>query len=195
MTKPEFTVIDEAMRRDKSGHTYRVLLCQCACGTVGWRRAGHVRVGKGGRCRSCANKRHGFSGTREYAAWYAMLHRCNNPKNAQYAHYGGRGITVCKRWHSFDLFLKDMGACPEGLTLERTRNDCAYTPDNCKWATRAEQAVNRRCTVWLTALGKTQHLSAWAREVGIRADTLRLRLKRGWSPEKTLTQPVQVQRG
>ena len=82
---------------------------------------------------------------RVYWVWAAMRQRCENPSNPAYDRYGGRGITCCERWHRFPLFLEDMGPRPTPQhTLERLNNDKGYAPDNCIWATRREQSLNKR---------------------------------------------------
>lgn len=81
----------------------------------------------------------------EIKAWEKMRERCLNPKDISYKNYGGRGITVCKRWLSFDNFLSDMGKRPSPKhSLDRINNDGIYEPSNCRWATRTEQNRNRR---------------------------------------------------
>jgi hypothetical protein len=74
-----------------------------------------------------------------------MRGRCNNPRNAAFKYYGGRGIKVCDEWKSFEQFLADMGPKPNReLSLDRINNNGDYEPSNCRWATKIEQMKNRR---------------------------------------------------
>jgi hypothetical protein len=84
--------------------------------------------------------------TRVYRIYNAMLTRCNNDKSSAYPAYGGRGITVCDRWMNFENFLSDMGAPPDGCSIDRIDNDGNYEPKNCKWSTVKEQNRNTRRT-------------------------------------------------
>lgn len=128
----------------------------------------------------------------EYEAWKNMRQRCNNPNRPQYKDWGGRGITVCKRWDSFANFLADMGTRPKGMSLDRKDNNKGYSKSNCRWATRTEQAVNRRMTIGLfTYQTETKTLAEWSRDsrcvVTIR--TLVNRVRTGWLFEQALTTP------
>lgn len=82
--------------------------------------------------------------SRTYRSWEGMRSRCNNPTNARYQQYGGRGITVDPLWESFEHFLADMGECPLDYTIERVDNSKGYSKSNCKWASYTEQNKNRR---------------------------------------------------
>ncbi len=133
--------------------------------------------------------KHGKKGTPVYRAWQNMKTRTTNPNCPQYADYMGRGIKLDRRWRNFVEFYRDMGDPPtEHHTLERIDNDGPYTKANCRWATRKEQARNRRSSVLLEFGGEIKPLPAWADELGLRPATLWLRLYQyGWSVERALT--------
>lgn len=137
--------------------------------------------------------KHGHAGIKsaEYRAWKGMNTRCYNPNRIDYDRYGGRGITVCERWWSFENFLADMGEKPSPRhSIERRNNDGNYEPDNCYWATRREQNINTRRNHPLVLNGRTQLITDWAQELGIHHMTLYRRLESGWSVERTLTTPA-----
>lgn len=130
--------------------------CKCDCGTVKILAAGNLIKGQR-QCRACyvpgkRNIRHGRFGTRIYRIWTQMKTRCGNHRHVHYADYGGRGIRVCDAWQNFEGFYSDMGEPPSAdHTLDRIDNDRGYEPGNCRWATKSEQAFNRRQRKPLTA--------------------------------------------
>jgi len=121
--------------------------------------------------------KHGRSGAHDavYRAWKNMKQRCLNPDNHSFARYGGRGITVCDRWNDFTPFLEDMGARPEGMSIERIDNSLGYFKENCIWANKITQANNTRRNVFVDVDGERFTLSQLARKTGINAKTLRMR--------------------
>lgn len=128
----------------------------------------------------------------EYRIWHTMKERCLNPNATGYAAtYGGRGITICDRWRdSFEDFLIDMGRRPSpDHSLDRVNNERGYEPGNVRWATRSEQARNRRSNRLLTFDGETRCVAEWAERAGISQDCMRQRIKAGWEMERILATP------
>lgn len=128
-----------------------------------------------------------------YRAWISMRARCNNFNHEYYHRYGGRGISVCKRWNDFNLFLKDLGLPPflgRKSSLERIDNDGDYKPSNCKWATQKEQCRNRSTNRDITFKGRVQSIAEWAEEIGISRKLIRDRLEANWSISKIFSTSV-----
>ncbi len=172
-------------------------LCRCECGVEKIIDGGSLRRGQSGGCASCrcAQKTHGHTAngkrSRTFRSWEAMKARCHDPKNIGYARYGGRGIQVCDRWReSFQVFLEDMGARPIDMSIDRIDNDGNYEPANCRWASRIDQARNKRRNRLITFRGKTEPLAVWAQTIGLSARALSERLRRGWSIEDAMTRPL-----
>jgi hypothetical protein len=181
-------------------------ICRCECGTVKEVRSDGLISGTRKSC-GCLQrewtkkmaskhlKKHGMATSDnqapEYNIWKSMKQRCQNPRNAAYSGYGGRGIKVCARWsNSFEAFYLDMGARPSSeYTLDRIDNDGDYTPQNCRWATRTQQANNRRSNRKITFRGETHTVAEWARKLGIRQGSLLAHLDK-WSVERALTDPL-----
>ena len=130
----------------------RFWLCRCECGKETIVSKYNLLDGMTRSCgcwhrddRAIRSSTHGQSKTRTYHIWQGMHARCSNPSIQRWKDYGGRGITVCPEWNEFVNFLRDMGECPAGRSIDRfPNNDGNYEPGNCRWATASEQARNKR---------------------------------------------------
>lgn len=148
----------------------RFATCICKCGTPVTVSVDHLKNSHTQSC-GCLKKEltikrfttHGMSHTPEWHSWAQMRDRCYNSNNKLYKYYGARGVVVCDRWiESFGNFYNDMGKCPPHCSsVERIDNDGNYEPSNCKWATRDEQANNKRNNRQITIDGVTKTLAQW----------------------------------
>lgn len=190
----------------------RLVLCRCECGKEVTVRLDSLR--RVGNTLSCGclnrelaaeraaklNKKHGLSDTRIYKCWTRMKNRCFDKQCNEYSRYGGRGITVCERWRTFENFYEDVSEEYERhvkeygeqeTTIDRIDVNGNYEPGNVRWATAKEQANNKTTNTFITYGGKTMTISQWASELGIDSSTLGMRIHRlGWTKEKSLTTPV-----
>lgn len=179
---------------------------RCDCGTIKFFRAYLLMTGATKSC-GCYNSEiatqkaksratHGMSKTNIYMSWSTMVSRCYTPTHGSFPKYGARGVGVCDRWrYSFSHFYSDMGNKPTPKhTIERINSAKDYSPDNCRWATQAEQNRNKNNNHIIVYNGRSQCLMDWANETGIGFHTLAARIKNGWTLERAMTEPVQIKR-
>lgn len=165
--------------------------CACECGNTGVVRKDQLTRGISKSCgcwkREVASKQitalsttHGQANkTKTYSVWKGIRKRCSDKNDKD---YGGRGIKICKRWDNYVLFLKDMGECPEGMTIDRKDNNGDYEPKNCRWTDKLTQSNNTRANIFVRNEGELITVPMLARKVGIDYHTLWQRLFRlGWS--------------
>jgi hypothetical protein len=129
--------------------------------------------------------KHGMYGTPTYKSWQAMKGRCAG-RLSKAKYYADKGITVCERWQLFENFYADMGARPEGMTLDRIDPNGHYEPANCRWADKQTQMRNKADNVWLEHNGERRCLTEWSSIVGLERRTLRERMYLGWPVEDIL---------
>lgn len=135
---------------------------------------------------------HGKSNTATYKVWCGIRKRCFNPADQAFDNYGGRGITLCARWQTFENFLADMGERPfKAAQIDRQDNNGNYEPGNCKWSTASEQARNRRNNIMITINGETKCLLDWVLHYGVvdyATASARIRQLK-WEPKRAVTEP------
>lgn len=190
-------VLQQAPKRRRKHHWQ----CRCDCNTIKVVAGNDLRSGATQSCgclrddvARATRSTHGHTRngkfTRTYLSWDNMKSRTSNPNDKNWSNYGGRGITLCGRWHDFENFLVDMGACPPGLTLERIDTNGHYCKANCIWDTQKNQNNNRRDNFRVTIDGKTLTLAQWCERRGLNYDTVWSRVRRyGWDAERALSVP------
>jgi hypothetical protein len=175
----------------KGGH--RLWLCLCDCGKPTKKTAWFLKNGRvkscGCRTKSLISKsrtRHGETDTPTWKSWKSMLDRCDLKAHKSYADYGGRGITICDAWRTYENFRSDMGERPYGMTLGRVDNSGNYEPSNCHWETYRQQARNRRSSRIIAHDGIVATLSEWSERTGLTGGTIWKRLNSGWPVDQSL---------
>ena len=196
------TVLKDDGSRSSSGAVS--WLCRCSCGSLTHRVGSILKRTPNSSCgcytidrmkASKFAKTHGMSATKVYKNWFSMKRRCTDPKHKNYKEYGARGIKVCESWLSFEIFYKDMGGPPKGMTLDRKDNNKGYYKDNCRWASHTVQMNNTRKNTYLILNGITKTMAEWARDpviIALGLDYYTIRGRRTvckWSDSKILTTP------
>lgn len=178
--------INKTLQKVENGKHYRYLVgYDCDCGKTGFICPRAAIKMKDCGCRAAVKRwakrgGHRKAGTPIYQIHQSMLRRCNDARSKQYKSYGGRGIKVCEEWHSFENFYRDMGDKPFGdASIDRIDNDAGYCRENCRWATKEEQANNRRSNVYIEHNGEKLTLAELARKTGIKHQTIISRNGRG----------------
>ena len=183
----------------KDGKKETAYVCKCDCGEVKKVIACNLKNGHTTSCgckslenRTKARTTHHLSGTRIYRIWRGMKTRCENQSDYHYKLYGGRGITICDEWRTFESFYQWAinNGYKETLTLDRIDVNGNYEPNNCKWATQKEQSNNTRRNRRIVHNGILHTLSEWAQITNIQPSTLAYRIKSGWSFAKAISEPV-----
>lgn len=184
-------VLREA-QRDEAGRTRWE--CSCDCGESVTVRTSLIRRGA---TRSCGclflegnHVTHGLGKPPEYGVWAKMKYRCLNSRSPAFHDYGGRGITVCERWLDFANFYVDMGPRPDpSYTIERKDTNGNYCPENCVWATRVEQANNKRTTRFIEYNGETLSFTQMCRKYNKSRSVIKWRIRSGWSVGRAMSTP------
>jgi len=171
----------------------RYLECLCVCGTLRHIREIYLKKGVSKSC-GCKKKEllskarttHGRSRRDQtYNSWAAMKQRCGNSNHGAFHNYGGRGISVCKRWSSFEAFLQDMGQRPSNSELDRKNNSKNYSKDNCRWVTRKDNLNNTRKSKFWVVGGITYDTMAQACEKERATKCTILRWCNGWTDKRS----------
>jgi hypothetical protein len=178
---------------------HRSWACRCACGRSVVCFATNLKRGLSTRCSKCrnlivgeSNSTHGHTRGKEisrlYGIWCGIKRRCFNKSDRAFADYGAKGITIAPEWRNdFEAFADYVGERPSpDHSIDRIRNSGNYEPGNVRWATRIEQANNKRNNHWIEHDGTRDTLAGWCRRTGLKHSTLIRRLKENWPLSRAL---------
>lgn len=182
---------------NKGGKT--MYYCLCHCGNLFKTSQSHLHSGHTISC-GCILKytskilhtTHGKTETRLRRIWNSMKQRCYNNNIPQYKDWGGRGIAVCDEWRDdFQAFYdwSMANGYDDNLSIDRIDNDGNYEPNNCQWATRKQQARNKRNNVYITYKGVSKTANEWAEYLGVNPNSFKNRISRKWDIDKIFNQP------
>lgn len=135
------------LHRDGSnGDSQPLFMCKCTCGNLTRVRGNYLRIGKTKSCGCRTTATHNMSKHPLWGVWNSMRQRCNNSNTRSYKFYGAKGIKVCKQWSQSIPFIKwaMMNGWKPGLTLDRIDDQSDYSPENCRFITRAENSLRKR---------------------------------------------------
>lgn len=169
-------------------------LCQCECGKEVVLYSSELLSKNVKLCRECFMNtfiKHGKSKSKEHKCWMDMKDRCTNPQDKSYKNYGGRGIRYCKEWESFEAFYKHMGDAPSKKhSIERENVNGDYEPSNCKWATRKEQSINKRNTVFAEIDGVIKSVVEWCEIYNVDYKRTSRRVRNGMDIKEAIKIPL-----
>ena len=171
----KLTVSDESLRKDSG---VRTVVCSCECGTKDYVvRLNNLTSGNTTSC-GCQQGTHKMSNTRTYQIWEGMKRRCRPDLAEVFPYHAGKGITYCEAWEKFENFFKDMGECPEGLSLDRIDVNGNYCKENCRWATNSVQGYNKGLdpnnTSGKSGVSFYSQSSKWSAEIHVNNKHIRL---------------------
>ena len=195
-----WTVIERAKDSfDNRGYPVVKWHCLCDCGSEADVFGNSLRSGRSTSC-GCVHSAiavkvakelfttHGESRTRLYKIWAGMMKRCYNQNSSNYPNYGGRGVSVCLDWHSYESFSDwaHANGYSDELSIDRINVDGSYSPDNCRWVSHIEQSNNRRSNKYYVVNGVEHTLAEWARIYDVNYKTLWKKINKGASIEEAL---------
>ncbi|AUR95660.1 hypothetical protein NVP1210O_38 [Vibrio phage 1.210.O._10N.222.52.C2] len=200
----KLTVISEATKEERKSR-HRKMNCICDCGNKTMTMLFTLKNGQAKSCGCVAankakerwinptdemitqaneqgvkNSTHGMSRHPAFSQWADMKSRCINKSHAWYESYGGRGIELCERWLSFDMFWLDMGSdWSKGMQIDRVDNDAGYSKENCKWSTRSQQQRNKSNTFYIDTPDGVMDITTAGEKYNLNPSCLRYRYEQG----------------